>query len=105
MTPTFDEIKEQYASTFLNEKTGKWSDATQSKIPTDPVITFNGQIVNPPVKRTPGAQVDAYKAFKLACRAWNKTQNKGRSDTSTMQQKINRNKPESRKEARIKENG
>ena len=47
MTPTFDEIKEQYASTFLNEKTGKWSDATQSKIPTDPVITFNGQMKVP----------------------------------------------------------
>ena len=100
MTPTFDEIKEQYASAFLNPKTGKWTDATQSKVPTDPVITFNGQIINPVVKRTPGAQVEAYKAFKLACRAWNKTQNKGRSDASTMQRKPNRNT----KEARIKEN-
>ena len=101
MTPTFDEIKEQYASTFLNEKTGKWSDATQCKIPTDPVITFNGEIINPSGKRTPGAQVEAYKAFKLACRVWNKTQNKGRS---TDRHKPESRTAESRKAARIKEN-
>ena len=44
--------------------------------------------------------MEAYKAFKVACRAWNKTQNKGRSDASTTQRKSDRHS----KEARIKQN-